>query len=344
MSDGIAHILKQKTGFVSCNYLDDFLHVANTKEDCNLVLDTFLEICSEIGMPISHEKTERPTQTLTFLGIQLDSQQQRMLVPAEKKFRALDDLDEVINSRKVTVLRLQQLTGLLNFIGRAIVPGRAFTRRMYSKFSNPRLKQHYHITVDRELRQDSIVWKRFLNLTGAVNRPFIDFSKDTTATELNWYTDSSRNTEYGFGCYFSGRYAFALWNDSEQDFILKYEPSINFLELYAIVLSVELWCHLIQNRRVTIFSDNESAVHMINNSSSTCKSCMKLIRILTLTSLRHNTRIFLKHVPGKFNVLSDSLSRDNLPRFLKFAPKHNLAPAPEKLPPTVWPLKPEWFE
>ena len=30
--------------------------------------------------------------------------------------------------RKITVLQLQKICGFLNFLGRAIIPGRAFTR------------------------------------------------------------------------------------------------------------------------------------------------------------------------------------------------------------------------
>lgn len=294
-------------------------------------------------MPISNEKTEQPTQQIVFLGIQLNTNQQQISVPKEKCDRALTDLDNVINSRKITVLQLQQLTGLLNFIGRAVVPGRAFTRRMYNKFSDPKLKQHYHINVDRELRQDCLVWRTFLSLTARVQRPFVDFTEELTADELNWYTDSSKNNQLGFGCYFSGRYAYGRWEDSEENFINKYNPSINFLELYGIVVSVELWCKHIKNKRVVIFSDNLSAVHMVNNSSSKCSSCMKLIRILTLTCLRHNTRVFLRHVEGKFNTLSDSLSRMDLKRFFRFAPPGTELRQQEKLPPSVWPLKPEWF-
>lgn len=215
---------------------------------------------------------------------------------------------------------------------------------MYAKFAhNNKLLQHHHIYVDKEMRADCQVWKTFLTADNSVYRPFVDFSVELLADELNWYTDSSKNPKFGFGCYFNGQYAYAMWNDSEKNFIEKYDPSINFLELYGIVVSIELWCHKVKNRRVIIFSDNESAVHMVNNSSSTCKSCMRLIRILTLTSLKNNTCFFLRHVPRKFNIISDSLSRNNLSRFHKFAPRETLAAQPEKLPATVWPLRRDWF-
>lgn len=307
------------------------------------MLQEFLGICEKIGMPVAPEKTCEPAQRILFLGMELDSVNQIIRIPEDKRFKAMNALDNVISSRKVTVLELQQLAGLLNFLGRAIVPGRAFTRRIYSKYADPQLKQHYHVNVDKELCLDCMMWMKFLSWDKSIYRPFMDFGQNYHAEALQWFTDSSRNKQLGFGCYYQGRYAYGKWNDSEPDFIDKYDPSINFLELYSIVLSVELWCHLLKNRRVTIYSDNLSAVHMVNNSTSVCKRCMKLIRIMTLTCLKNNTRVFVKHLPGKFNILSDSLSRNNLRRFFKFAPTPILRSQPEILPPSVWPLKKEWF-
>ena len=40
------------------NYLDDFLFMALTKLLCNGMMMQFLQICQEIGCPISAEKTE----------------------------------------------------------------------------------------------------------------------------------------------------------------------------------------------------------------------------------------------------------------------------------------------
>ena len=71
------------------------------------------------------------------------------------------------------------------------MPGRAFTRRMYNKFDNPKLKQHHHIRVDAELRLDRLVWVRFLKNDTSICRPFMDFSEVLIAEKLNFFTDAS---------------------------------------------------------------------------------------------------------------------------------------------------------
>ena len=66
------------------------------------------------------------------------------------------------------------------------------------------------------------------------------------------------------------------------------EPSIEFLELFAVLASVDMWGHLIQNHRIALYCDNQAVVHMFNNATSSCKRCMILISRLTLTSMIRN--------------------------------------------------------
>ena len=67
--------------------------------------------------------------------------------------------------------------------------------------------------------------------------------------------------------------------------------------------------------RIVVECDNEAVVHMVNNSSSSCKYCMVLIRKLVLKCLLLNTRVFARHLKGIFNVLPDRLSRIKLSEF-----------------------------
>ena len=56
-------------------------------------------------------------------------------IPLEKRECAVVMLKSLVDRKKAKVLKLQQLCGFLNFLNRAIFPGRAFTRKMYSKFA-----------------------------------------------------------------------------------------------------------------------------------------------------------------------------------------------------------------
>ena len=130
-SDAISHIVKSITGEENVNYLDDYLFVAILKSMCNWQLDTFLEVCGNINFPVSMDKTFRARRRITFLGLLLDLMNGRICIPVRKVQKA----KELI--QKMTTLReLQELCGFLNFIGKAVVPGRAFTAAVCSRRKN----------------------------------------------------------------------------------------------------------------------------------------------------------------------------------------------------------------
>ena len=161
----------------------------------------FLAICEEINFPVALEKMVRGTQLIMFLGNLIDMVNQTISILIEKRQKVMKKL-HLIESHTNTVLKLQQLTGLLNFLGRVIYSGCTFTRRLYARLSDKlMLKQHYHVSVDREMKEDYRVWLKFLQDPTSVCRPFIDFSDILTADILNFYTDASRAQDKGFGVY-----------------------------------------------------------------------------------------------------------------------------------------------
>ena len=177
---------------------------------------------------------------------------------------------------------------------------------MYTKYACLGLKQHYHINVDSELRSDCQKWEKILSQPEAVSRPFMDFKTVLQADVLDFYTDASGNAKLGFGCVFADSWTFGQW---EENFIIENKPSIDYLELYAVTVAIDLWAPRLENRRVVIFCDNQAVVGMINKSASPVKNCMVLIRHTTLTSIQHNVRFFPKYVKSAENTRADALSR-----------------------------------
>ena len=158
------------------NYLDDFLILARLLEQCNYRLGQFILLCKEIGFPLSADKTIWGCLQMVFLGILLNGQTLTLSIPLEKRLHAQQMISCMLEKKKATVKELQQLCGFLNFLNRAIFPGRAFTRRMYAKFACGKpLKQHHHIRLDQEFKFDCKVWETFLCSSSAsvVNRPMV---------------------------------------------------------------------------------------------------------------------------------------------------------------------------
>ena len=313
-SNAIKHIVQYRTERKLVNYLDDFLFAALMKLLCNNQVKEFLEVCRMINFPVSLEKTFWATTSMTFLGLLLDTINQCVAIPVEKIHKAKNLITDVLDkkSKKITLNQLQKICGFLNFLGKCVIPGRAFTRRLYAYTANDKLKPHHHLRINSEMRGDLEMWLSFLCHPTIYRRPFLDFSKVILADEIDMYSDASG--KLGMGAICQSNWMYTMW---KQDFIKKVRPSIEYLELFGVVAGVLTWIHRFKNRRIILFCDNESVVNMINMTTTSCKNCMILIRILVFKGLIENVRIFAKHIKGTKNILADNLSRNRIDLFHK---------------------------
>ena len=348
-SDALACIMEHKLKMRVTNYLDDFLFIAESEEHCNDMLTQFLETCQEIGCPVSEEKTEPANEVMVFLGVLLDGKNHVLAIPKDKRIKGLRALRYITDHKKVTIKAIQKVTGFLNFLQCAIVPGRTFTRALYDKLkikdkNGNLLKEYHHVSVSNQLKADCNVWKMFLDTHDKLRfcRPFIDLQESRYATTLNFYSDSSLNERFGFGVIFRNHWAYGRWG---RRFIKEQKPSIEFLELFALVAGIIIWEDDVElaNTRIIIFCDNEAVVNMVNKMTSNCPKCMKLIRILAYNCLLYNRRVFVQHVRSESNVLADALSHMNFTKFWTHAPS-TMDEYPTDIPDVIWPIDKLWFD
>ena len=349
-SDCLRHLVEHITGrsFTVTNYLDNFLFVGTSEQVCNNSLRAFLVMCADLGCPVSEEKTEFASTMVVFLGILLNGEAKWLAIPQDKILKSLNLIEWAIQKKKVTIKFVQRLSGSLNFLNKAIIPGRAFTRGMYDKLKlrdaqGNMLKQYHHVNLGSTFIKDCLVWKQFL-LNGdriGLCRPFIDVNGERDATELNFYTDSSLSRDKGMGGIFNSRWIVAKWGRS---FIDNEKPSIAFLELYALTAAIITWGHLPQfrNSRIIVFCDNKSVRDMVNVYASGCPQCMKLVRILAMNGLKYNRHLFIKYVKSKDNILADALSRLEFNRFWRNSPP-DMNQQPDQIDPSIFPVEKVWY-
>ena len=155
-SDALSHIVKHRNWQQdNVNYLDDFFFVAAMKYWCDQQLRNFLTVCQEINFPVSLEKTEWSCTKITFLGLLIDTVNQLICLPLHKVEVARNKIRTILQrkSKKSTLHEIQQLAGYLNFLCKAIIPGRAFTRRLYAQTQGI-LKPYHHLPIKQEIRLD----------------------------------------------------------------------------------------------------------------------------------------------------------------------------------------------
>ena len=108
------------------NYLDDFLIIGSTKEECQRGLVTLINLLHYLGFNVSWRKVVSPTQRITFLGIELDYSSVSLRLPEDKLNRLIDLVNTSSHKASASKRQLQSLAGSLNFVCQVVRGGRTF--------------------------------------------------------------------------------------------------------------------------------------------------------------------------------------------------------------------------
>ncbi|KAM9985665.1 hypothetical protein ACTFIZ_012359 [Dictyostelium cf. discoideum] len=111
-------------------YLDDLLIVGSTKEECLSNLKKTMDLLVKLGFKLNLEKSVlEPTQSITFLGLQIDSLSMKLLVPKEKKKSVIKEIRNFLKLDCCSPRKLAGLKGKLIALKDAVIPFRLYTRR-----------------------------------------------------------------------------------------------------------------------------------------------------------------------------------------------------------------------
>jgi len=298
--------------------LDDFLlaTVGPNDQQCRQNLQTLLQVFHNLGVPIAEEKTEGPAQVMVFMGIELDSVAQEARLPSDKLQRLKSSFAEWGFRTRCTLRELQSLIGVLNWVCAIIPAGRAFLQRMIALTRGVKLPRH-HIRLTAGFKKDLTVWETFVkNWNG---KSFFLKEDWESRDSVEIYTDAS-GTE-GFGGFWKGQWFNGQWPEQYKLTSGKAGLSIEWQELYPIRVACVIWGTHFQNKRVTVWCDNESVVAIINTMKSKVPEIMDLIRPIVAQSLEQNFVLKAVHLSSEENSIADALSRFQMDKFRQLAPK-----------------------
>ena len=115
-------------------------------------MSMFKLVCDQIGMPVSPDKSEGPTQIIEFLGLTIETIQMVVRIPKDKMQDIPLILITIIKKRKAMAAELESFAGKLNFIAKVAPAGRSFTKRVYQSFQG--IPKHRHIDLKQPVLAD----------------------------------------------------------------------------------------------------------------------------------------------------------------------------------------------
>lgn len=296
------------------HYLDDFLCIAPNAVIANQRSAILLRAFLYLGIPLAEKKVEGPAPVLDFLGITLDCIRLECRLPDDKLTELRGLLNDITTRQSISQGELASVLGKLSFASRCITPGRTFMRRLWDICSRYQHK-HYSITLTEEALADLEWWRVLLNEWNG--RSFFLQPDWTPSPDFELYTDASGA---GWGAYHAGRWMQGKWLADQES------HSIEWKELYAIVIACATWGVRWSKLRILFHCDNSAVVACLAKGHSRSPSVMSLIRQLFFVCARLNCTVSAVHIAGANNSIADALSRFRMQEFRQLAPSARAYP------------------
>ena len=303
------------------HYLDDYLFAERSHVACSQIIHSAQGLCKFLNVPLASDKMVGPAQVVTYLGIEIDTLQFALKLPAEKLQKLNTLLAQWQLQPTCTKRELLSLIGSLSFACKVIKPGRTFLRRLIDlSTTGPTLESK--IVLDYEARLDIQWWQQFLprwNGQEKIQPPVF------TAATWGLYTDASK---LGMGGVYLNRWFSVAWPAAF------HQKHINVLELVAITAAIFLWGREWEDMDVVIYTDNKPVTDIWLSGSTKNKDMMSLLRNVFFFLARQNTNVRLEHVYGYRNNKADYLSRLQVTRFKAIS--ENACDDPDIVPDEIW--------
>lgn len=274
-------------------YLDDFLIISQSYDECLLALSELMRLLRELGFQLNYNKIEGPKQKLIFLGVLINSVDMTLSVPDEKVTELRNDLQCFLQRTKVTKREIQSLSGKLNWVAQIVYGGRFHIRRLIDR-SNTLKKQWYRTRVSADMKLDILWWLNFMNIFNGT-MPIVE-SRSAISVSID-------SCKIAAGAFYNGDFIYTPWSHKTASL------PINYLEVLSLEPAARRWAHLWTNKRVFVHCDNMTACSIIRKGSSKHPIVMDSLRRIFWLSAIFNFRLCPVYYPGKYNVLSDLVSR-----------------------------------
>lgn len=295
LTQAVRRIMSDKYQAQTVAYLDDFLVVGKSKEECNNHLNNLMTLVRRLGFSINYGKVSAPTKRIVFLGIVLDTEKMTLELPQVKLKELETLLKQTICRQKITKRSLQSLAGKLTWASQCIYGGRYHVRRIQDKINSLSAPRHYtRVTCD--MKADMWWWISFMSVfNGSV--PMLE---DRTSSLL--YVDAC---PVASGAVHGDKFLYtpwASWHGSQ-------ELHINYKETLSLEPAATYWAPQWTNKKVFILCDNQAAVSIINRGTSRNRFVMDSLRRVFWLSAIYNFRLHAIYLPGRHNYVADAVSR-----------------------------------
>ena len=278
-------------------FLDDGISGHPTKCDAYAASKIQQKDLFDAGLTANPEKCDwKPRQKGEWLGMLINTVNMRFEIPPSKIIKSKTLVKHIIDSKCATYRELAKIAGFIISLSLAVGPAtRLFTRQMYFSIVH-RTSWDQKIFINSSLEKELQFWHK--NLDYFQGYPI----KEPVAACPAVYTDAS-DTGYGGYTVTLGTHVAHGICDLEDSL-----QSSTYRELKAILLVTRSLQHILANRKIKVFTDNQSTACIVCSGSSK-PDLQDLAVKLYDVCVQHQIILQCEWIPRTQNTTVDTISR-----------------------------------
>ena len=324
LTDAIRYIISTK-GHTVTNYIDDIIGYG-LKSKVDHSFQELYSLLQDLGLNISDHKLVHPTTKAICLGVEINTENFTISVPPQKLKEIRLACQDWLTKTHCSNCELQSLLGKLLYITKCVRASRFFLNRMLTTL---RLAHKLDlIQLDIEFHRD-VQW--FTKFAQTFNGTAF-FKCDTFQGDIE--LDASLQG-LGAKC---GKYVYAISIPKGYE-----NYNIVHLEMLNILVALRTWGLQWKGKALTIHCDNQAVVTILNTGYTRDLTLAAIARNIFMLTAQLNLNITTLHIPGKCNVIADTLSRfqegpQQLQKLAQVMPEHIWVQPPNTALILDWPI------
>ena len=256
-------------------------------------------------------KIQHPNQFVKLLGWWHDTKDQFFKIPDDKYPLIIQLIDEfLVKNAKPTFLKYRSLYGTLRWGATAVQGGVSLLLDLHYHMYKKQLKDTDHLRITAHLQQLLLIWK--ILFTSLHNGIKYSWFLRLDSPSLIMYVDSS---SLGLGgCNSNGQWFQYNYSEKMTKRISerrKINLDIQWAEMLAVIVAVNLWKEQIKGTLIRIYTDNTAVQWNIRKWNTPCHRTDKilLLKQLSVDIVTNKIRLDIRRVTTDDNTSADILSR-----------------------------------
>ena len=300
-------------GVHAVHYVDDFIFIAASREECEEQLRKFRAMCKAWGVVLKEQEDCGPAQQLLALGVHYDLHTMTRKIAPKRVASLAEDIERAATSgdRKLW----ERLTGVLWYVVRCAPIGLPFVQPIMETTIRAR-KSRKPAAPSAGAKRALQWWQQLLTDIGTQGTPWHGETIIPLQQKHARRAMGDAGSEWGMGghddtCFFKAKWTPELWEQVQRE---KATSSLHMEALQLLVMTrimAERW----SGCKVTVELDSLGVVQTLRKGRHSEKRINDILQELATLQMKHGFELGATWVRRCWNEAADALSKDDMERF-----------------------------